>query len=565
MLRRITRLGALCLVAAASLASSGFERRQAPDRQEVRAKVGQLFMLAFSGQDKERILPLIRDRGVGALYLSNENLTEPAATARLLNSLQEAALGGIAKLPLLTACDQEGAWAVMVPFSASGPGNMALGGADPKYTEEMYSVFGRELAAVGVFADLAPDADVNSNPRNPIIGTRSFGEDAARVAAHVEAAVRGLHRHDVVATAKHFPGHGNTGSDTHSGLARVERDRAAIDSVDLRPFRAAVKAGVDMVMTAHIVYTALDPDHPSTLSHRILTDYLRKELGFDGVIITDSFNMDAIRKNFSSGDAAVAAINAGADMIMLAEERYGDDVGDYIRSQTALLDRVEDAVMRGEISMQRLDEAYGHVKALKEKYRIAQRIPVNPEAAARIVGSKEDLAVELRAAKAAANVVYDRSGVLPLKAGSTIYVMRLSTQDVAGMIRGMRGIGPNYAGGYDELVAALRSFRYHVREITVRDGVPADGIIVAVAENYPLPGKSLDLEAQRRRLAQVQSAFRGKVVVVGLSAPYDALLVKPDAYVSAVGSNRSNAQAAAAVLAGEVKPTSKLSVTPLQP
>ena len=565
--KRLGPLGlSLLLLVGVSALFSGFHspRGQGPDPREVRAKVGQLFMLAFSGQDKERVLPLIRDRGIGALYLSNDNLNDPKASAELLNALQDAAVHGIAHQPLLTAADQEGAWAIMVPTSASGPGNMALGGADPKHTKAMYAVFARELSSIGVFCDLAPDADVNSNPRNPIIGTRSFGEDATRVAAHVTAAIAGLHSGGVAATSKHFPGHGNTSSDSHAGLPHVDRSRTEIEGVDLKPFRAAVNAGVDVVMTAHIIYSALDPDHPATLSSKILKDYLRKELGFRGLVITDSFNMDAIRKNYSPPDAAVAALNAGADMIMLAEERYGDDVGDYVRSQTAMLDRVEQAVLKGEISMDRLNEAYGRVVALKAKYRIAQRVPVDPERAARTVGDARDRAVERSAARASANLVYDPRHLLPLKRGTSLYVTRLTTLDVDAMIRGMRGIGPNYSRGYLDFVEALRSYGFAPHEFQPGEPVPGDAVVVTVSENYPLPGKAMDIEQQHGRLAEIRRTHAGPLVNVGLSAPYDALQVKPDAYVSAVGSNRSNAQAAAALLAGVSRSSSKLSVTPIK-
>ncbi|HEX9109448.1 MAG TPA: glycoside hydrolase family 3 N-terminal domain-containing protein, partial [Longimicrobiales bacterium] len=384
-------------------------------------------------------------------------------------------------------------------------------------------------------------------------------------AAHVRAAIAGLHASGVAATAKHFPGHGNTSADSHRGLLRVDRPRAEIENVDLRPFRAAVASGVDVIMTAHIIYTALDPDHPSTMSSKILKDYLRGELGFSGLVITDSFNMDAIRKNFVPGDAAVAAINAGADMIMLAEERYGDDVGDYVQSQTQLLDRVEQAVMSGEISMARLNQAYGRVVALKKKYHLATRVPVNPERARAIVGSEADRAVERAAARASVNLVYDRKHLLPLKKGAPVYVVRLTTLDVATLIAGMRGIGPNYSNGYRDLVDALKGFGFDVREFAPGQTVPDGATVLAVSENYPLPGKSMDLEQQHARLAALQAAHKGPVIDAGLGAPYEAFQVSPDAYVSAVGSNRSNAEALAALLAGRVKSTSLLSVTPIKP
>ena len=214
-----------------------------PDPLEVRRKVGQMFLLAFSGQNSEDVLPFIEKRGIGGLYLSNENLGTPQEAARLLNILQNASMNGLARLPLLTAGDQEGAWGVMVPHSTTGPGNMALGAAPVQHTEDIYTVFSEEISSVGIFCNLSPVADVNSNPLNPIIGTRSFGENPMKVAERVQAAVRGLHAHDIIATAKHFPGHGNTDSDSHSGLPKVSRSLKEIESIDLLPFKAAVEAG----------------------------------------------------------------------------------------------------------------------------------------------------------------------------------------------------------------------------------------------------------------------------------------------------------------------------------
>ena len=539
-------------------------RSSKPDSDEVRKKVGQMFLLAFSGQDAETVLPFIKERAIGGLYLSNENLGSPTEAATLLNKLQEASMNSLAGLPLLTAGDQEGAWGVMVPYSVTGPGNMALGAAPIEHTENMYTVFSEEISSVGMFCDLSPVADVNSNPLNPIIGTRSFGENAEEVAARVQAAIKGLHANNVIATAKHFPGHGNTSSDSHSGLPKVTRTLEEIESIDLLPFKAAVDAGVDMVMTAHIIYDALDPENPSTLSKKILTGYLREKLGFKGVIITDSFNMWAIQKNYDPEEAAIQAILAGADMIMLAEERYGEEVGDYKQSQTALIDRIEQAVMDGEISMDRINESYNRIKSMKEKFKLSERVLVDVAAADKIVGGKANQQTALKAAEAAL-YLEDKNGLVPLSQRSAVSVIRLAVENVEEVIRIAEGIGPNYANAYEDFVSEMNGAGFKVNEFILDEKVPGSSTILAVAENYPLPGKSLDLAKQREKLNRINEQAAGSVIYIGLKDPYDLNLIEADCYASAIGSNISNIKAMVNLLAGKTEATGKLPVSPIQP
>ncbi len=555
------------LIATLTLTISCSANPSESDRIEVRKKVGQLFLLAFSGNNQDVVLPFIKDRGIGGLYLSNENLGRPEEAARLLNSLQAASLTGISKLPLLTAADQEGAWGVMVPYSSTGPGNMALGASHPGNTKKMYSVFSGELSAVGIFCDLSPVADVNSNPLNPIIGTRSFGENADEVAVRVKVAIEGLHQNGVIATAKHFPGHGNTATDSHSGIPQVTRTLEEIESIDLSPFVSAIEAGVDIIMTAHIIYDALDRNNPATLSHKILNNYLREKLGFKGVIITDSFNMHAIQKNYDPSEAAIAAILAGADMIMLAEERYGEDVGDYIKSQTEMLDQVEKAVMEGRIPMERINEAYQRITELKERYKLKDKIPVDPDLAKEIVGHQDNKLVELQCAEAALTVVYDKKGVVPLTEKSEIAVVKLSKEEVEEIIKIAQGIGPNYATAYMDFVKAMMNEGFGVNEYTFDDqAIPEDNVIIAVSENYPLPGKSLDIPEQHKRLSMLRQEYPDAVIInVALRDPYDAYLVEADAdaYVTAIGSNVSNIKAIVNLLAGKAEATGELPVTPI--
>ena len=537
-----------------------------PDPDEVRMKVGQLFLLAFSGEEADIVLPFISERGIGGLYLSNENLREPTQAAQLLNQLQAAAMSGISKQPLLTACDQEGAWGIMVPYSTTGPGNMALGASPVENTEKIYSIFAEELKAIGVFCNLCPAADVNSNPLNPIIGTRSFGEDPGEVAARVRAAITGLHQKGIIATAKHFPGHGNTSTDSHSGIPKVNRSLEEIESIDLLPFRAAIDAGVDIMMTSHIVFDALDPEHPATLSSKILIEYLRNKLGFKGVVITDSFNMGAIQKSYDPSEAAIATILAGADMIMLAEERYSEeDVGDYVKSQMEMIDRVEQAVMEGRISMARLNEAYNRIISLKERYKLAEKLSVNPDQASEAVGTPEHRKAALKIAEAALYMAYDNKASVPLKSKSAVSLVRLTKEDVEEIIRIAAGIGPNYYTAYADFAKEMRAAGFEVTEYSFDAEIPDGNPIICISENYPFAGIPLDMEEQRRRLSVVAEKAGAPVINVALKDPYDARIVQADTYISAIGSNISNVKAAVNLLSGKVEAKGKLPVTPIEP
>jgi len=528
-------------------------------------KVGQLFLLAFTGEEADIVLPFIAERGIGGLYLSNENLREPEQSALLMNELQAAAMNGISKQPLLTACDQEGAWGIMVPYSTTGPGNMALGASEVANTEEMYSIFSKELASIGVVCNLCPAADVNSNPLNPIIGTRSFGEDPQAVADRVKAAIAGLHSNGIIAVAKHFPGHGNTSTDSHKGIPRVTRSLEEIESMDLLPFKVAIDAGVDLVMTSHIIFDALDPENPATLSSKILIDYLRDKLGFKGVVITDSFNMGSIQKSYDPPEAAILTILAGADMIMLAEERYGEDVGDYIKSQNEMIDRVEQAVMEGRIPMERLNEAYNRIISLKEKYKLAEKLSVDPAHASSFVGNPEHREAALRVAESSMYMAYDKRSSVPLKSGSSVSVVRLTKENVEEIITIAAGIGPNYYTAYADFVSEMRTSGFDVSEYNYDDEIPGENVVICVSENYPFPGASLDLEEQRRRLALVKEKTQAPLINVALKDPYDALIVQPDAYISAIGSNISNVKATVNLLSGKIEAKGKLPVTPVAP
>ncbi|WP_458245600.1 glycoside hydrolase family 3 protein [Streptomyces sp. MAI_2237] len=262
---------------------------------------------------------------------------------------------------VLVAIDEEGGdvTRLEVRTGSSFPGNNALGAVDDAdLTREVAAELGRRLAACGVNLNWAPSADVNSNPANPVIGVRSFGAEPALVARHTAAYVTGLQSAGVAACTKHFPGHGDTAVDSHHALPHIDVPADVLSARELAPFRAAITAGTRAVMSAHILVPALDPDRPATLSHRILTGLLRRELGYDGLIVTDGMEMRAIAGTYGIERGSVLAIAAGADAICVGGGLADDETVRRLR------DALVAAVRAGELPEARLAEAADRVRSL---------------------------------------------------------------------------------------------------------------------------------------------------------------------------------------------------------
>jgi beta-N-acetylhexosaminidase len=257
----------------------------------------------------------------GIIYFAwSNNVANPDQITALSNGLQDAALADCGT-PLFIATDQEHGLVTRIgPPATQLPGAMALGAThDPEAARAAAVIAGKELRAMGLNQNFAPDADVNVNPANPVIGVRSFGSDAEHVASFVAAQVEGYQaRGDLAATVKHFPGHGDTEDDSHAELPRIDHTYEEWQAIDAPPFRAAIESGVDLVMTAHIQFPALDDSlRPATLSEDILTGLLREELGYDGVVITDSLRMEGVREGYGDDRIPVLALLAGADILLM--------------------------------------------------------------------------------------------------------------------------------------------------------------------------------------------------------------------------------------------------------
>lgn len=428
-----------CLVVTMLLAGSAFGKEKYQHAGPIRAthdgekwaqktlrkltleeKVGQVFMIwcraSFLNLENPEYLELVDDMKkfhVGSfamtVHVDGPYLlrSEPYEATELLNRLQSES-----KLPLLFAADFERGLPMRLMGATVFPHAMAFG-ADGKLEDA--EAFGRitaeESRAIGIHWNFFPDADVNSNPVNPIINTRSFGEDPQQVGDLVAAYIKGAHEGGMLATAKHFPGHGDTATDSHLGVASVNVDRAHLEAIELPPFRRAIAAGVDAVMVAHVTVPALDadPNHVGTISPAIVSDLLEKQLGFKGIIVTDALDMAGLTHLFANdiGRAAVEAFKAGNDLLLIP--------ADFPASYKAMVQ----AVRSGEISQERLDRSVLKILRAKASLGLNQARMVDLAQVASLVGKPENLAFGQHVAEEAVTLVRDNGKVLPLKSKGT--------------------------------------------------------------------------------------------------------------------------------------------------
>ncbi len=334
--------------------------------------------------------------------------SEPYEAAELLNRLQQES-----KLPLLFAADFERGVSMRLMGTTVFPHAMAFGGDGKSEDAETFGrITGEEARAIGIQWNFFPDADVNSNPANPIINTRSFGEDPAQVGDMVAAYIKGAHEAGMLATAKHFPGHGDTATDSHLGVAKVTVDRAHLDSVELPPFRRAIQAGVDAIMVAHVTVPALDsdPNHVATISPLVVSDLLEKQLGFNGIVVTDALDMAGLTHLFMNdiGRTAVEAFKAGNDLLLIPA-----DLG-------ASYNAMVQAVRSGEISQERLDRSVLKILKAKASLDLNKARLVDVNALAEVVGKPANLAFGQQVADQAVTLVRDNRKILPLKHKGTV-------------------------------------------------------------------------------------------------------------------------------------------------
>ncbi|MBS1829316.1 MAG: hypothetical protein JST93_28695 [Acidobacteria bacterium] len=385
-----------------------------------RQKIAQLLVIPFYGDNPSlrsrlyrQYAQRVKQLGVGGLILVNRlqngvaQNAEATTSAAFLNRMQR-----LATVPLIVGADFERGASMRVAGATKFPHAMAFSATgDLSLTSKLGAVTARESRAMGIHWVFAPVADVNNNPDNPIINIRSFSEDPQQVSANVKAFIEGA-RSDaanrVLVTVKHFPGHGDTAVDTHAGLAKVDATKQRLEELELVPFRAAIEAGVDSVMTAHLWVPSLEPQEiPATVSPAVLTDLLRKELGFKGLITTDAMDMQGLTSKFPAGEPAVRAIEAGADVLLMPA------------NPEKAVNAIAAALRSGRIKPQRIDESLE--KLLRAKYQLGlhkQRL-VDLESVNDSLDLEEDVELARTVAEKAITLVRNEGNLLPAKPGAS--------------------------------------------------------------------------------------------------------------------------------------------------
>ena len=517
----------------------------------LRERLGQMLMTPVqveqaTGERLEELKRQLTELSLGGVVVRGGS---PETVAALTNELQRAS-----RVPLFVGADYERGLRMQMK-SAGTPftNNMGVAAAgDPRAAFEQGKYTAQEARAVGVNWLFGPVADLNNNPDNPVINVRSFGEDPKRVAEFVTAAVRGTREGGALSTVKHFPGHGDTAVDSHIGLPTIRADRARLDRLELVPFRAAVSAGVDSVMTAHVALPALTGDElPATLSPKVTTDLLRRELKFDGLVVTDSLGMGAITKGFPGGEASVRAILAGADVALTPPELK------------ASLDALEAAVKSNHLTPERVDESVRRILRAKYRLGLAERRTVDTAALKNLVERPEALESARRVAEASITLLRDGKGLLPLDArriAGTAFVVVAADDDPeegrtfvprvqahAPGAKVLRADPKTNAAGYDELLS---------------EASKADTIVVAAFVKRAAGKGTVALPERQAEFVRRLISAGKPVAVVAFSGPY---LVRqfPDAaaFLVAYGIEDVAQEAATRVLFGDAPARGRLPVT----
>lgn len=529
-------------------------------------KVGQLFVATVWGKSADEAHPEnLKRYGVdtpaqvvqrykvgGVIYFNNagtDNVDDPQQLLRFSNGLQKAALTSGAHLPLLVSIDQEGGNVTRIVAPASEyPSTMALGAARrPEDAKRLASINAHELRAMGINQNFAPVADVNSNPLNPVIGARSFSSDPTLAGQMVAAQVSGYQRsgwpgETVSAAAKHFPGHGDAAEDSHTGLPNIARTEQQWRQIDLPPFKAAIAAGIDSIMTAHITVPSLDPSgEPATLSKPIMTGLLRDELKYDGVVVTDSLAMEGVRRKHPDAEIPVIALEAGVDQMLMPPDL-----------QTTI-NGVLTAVRSGRISERRIDQSV--LRILKQKWNrgVFLKPFADERQLPREVGTKQNLAEIQKVSDRTVTVLRNDAKLLPLKT-------------LPGKVLVTGWNNPAFAGKPAEPVAALARELGPKATALSTSGSPTaaqtdQAVAAANASDLVIVlTNGLRTSASQRNLVTQLLATGKPVIPVAVQVPYDLAFVAAPTWITTYAWRDVSMASLAKVILGKTPPHGKLPV-----
>ncbi|MDV2582220.1 glycoside hydrolase family 3 N-terminal domain-containing protein [Alkalibacillus haloalkaliphilus] len=525
----------------------------------IEEKIGQMLMPDFrhwNGEEVTEMLPeieeLVEEYHLGGVILFAENVQDTEQTARLVHDYQDAA----EKFGLMMTIDQEGGIVTRLQSGTDFPGNMALGATrSEEIAFDVGQAIGHEIGSLGINTNFAPVMDVNNNPDNPVIGVRSFGEDPDLVSDLGIAYTEGLQSTGVAATAKHFPGHGDTDVDSHLGLPEVPHDRERLEEVELYPFQRAMESGMDMIMTAHVTFPQIDDTTviseatgeevtlPATLSYKVLTELIRDDMGYEGVITTDAMNMNAITDHFGPVDAAIRAVEAGSDIVLMP-------VG-----LEEVAEGLLEAIDSGDITEERIEASVERILTLKLERGIVKE--ENPEPieekvanALQVVGSDEHQQIEQEAAERSITLVKN-DDVLPL------------TNDLDGEVV---VIGNTFINDLGDAVS-----QHHADTTVIQSSgdlteaeletIENAEVVIAGSYTFDVNGRAPD-NPSMELINSLSDMTDAPVVGVGIRNPYDIMAYpKVDAYLAQYGFNDASFEATAATIFGDNEPTGLLPVT----
>lgn len=511
-------------------------------------KIGQMTMVGFYGSEPtEEIQRLLQDTYAGnvILFAYSDNVVTPEQTARLNNGLQELAEDTRLGLPLLISTDQEGGVVARMTTGATElPGNMALAASrKTSGARDAAALTANELRAVGINMNLAPVVDVNVNPANPVIGVRSYAEDPTLVSQFGNAAIRGYQKNGVVATAKHFPGHGDTDVDSHLGLPVIEKSRKELERVEFVPFQQAIKAGTDAIMTAHIHVPALDdtPDLPATLSKPILTDLLRGEMKYKGLIITDAMDMEGVADYFGGvEEAAVKAVDAGVDIVLLTPAIP-------IEEQIGVMESIAEAVRTGEIPEKRIDESVTRILKVKKKYGLFHDRYVDVKQVPQRVGTPEQQEQATELTRRSVTLVKNEGKLLPLQLDPSQRLGVISPFSL------QQHVQPYHANMEEYLFQSVNPTDTEIEKAR-QLAEKSEMLVVGTHSSHLYP--------QQQKLVRELEKLGKPLVVIAFRNPYDIRdFPDVDAYLATYGYRSVSRQAAVETLFGANRPHGKLPVT----
>ena len=506
-------------------------------------KAGQLLVIGFMGPKlTPELREMIEQHHVGSviLFSLNQNIESPQQIAQLNHDLQTAAVNS-GHVGLFICIDQEGGRVTRL-FENKGftefPSAMAIGATGkPGNAEHIARAIAVEMKALGLNVNFAPVLDVNNNAVNPIIGTRSFSSDPNIVAKFGVAFLKGLQSEGILAFGKHFPGHGDTGTDSHIALPTVPHDRERLAAIEFVPFKAAMQNDVAGIMTAHVTFPAIDPTEKlaATLSPKILSGLLRDEMKYNGLLVTDSLEMGAIGESgYPPPKAAATALKAGADLLL-----FNKGFDDHKKAIALIIAQVKS----GEIPRARLDQAVKRILIAKEKFGVITPAPINISDAATRVGTAEIKSISRDVAAQSITLLRDDAKLLPLKPGTNVYVVESPALNNFGKLIGTSAVTVSASPTSAEITMVSGMARTDTSRIFIV------GLAGATANSSQI------------RLVQELLNMKTKVVVVALRDPYDLMNVKSTTtMIATYSSTQPSLEALANVLLGKAKPQGKLPV-----